>query len=175
MLFMMRVLLKRIHNKLLGTTGGLVQGLALKILKSIEKFGEMTLKDLGEIIPSKFNDHRDFYILASLKSNGFIDDDLLIDENIDPNSNKEQLLARTYFASNTANDKAEYMGTTYSIIGGSSLYDKIFALTGKGNLYLSEQRMKRKDRIITLASGIVVGILVAVVSAYFKGKVNGST
>ena len=151
-----------------------MQGLAIKILKALESSGEMRLNEIAEIIPKKFNDHRDFYILASLKANGFIDDDLLQDEKSDLN-NKEQLLARTYHASNTSNDKAEYLGTTYSIIGGGSLHDKIFSLTGKGSLHLSEFRAKRKDRIITLTSGIVVGILVAFVGAYLRGKMNGST
>lgn len=83
-----------------------MQDLAIKILEVLEKSGELQLKELAKIIPVKFNDHRDFYILASLKSNGFIDDDLLLDENSDPNRNKEQKLARTYFASNTPNNHA---------------------------------------------------------------------
>jgi DNA-binding PadR family transcriptional regulator len=62
------------------------------------------------------------------------------------------------------------MNSTYSVHGGGGLHDKIFALTGKGNLYLSELRVKRKDRIITLASGMIVGILVAFIGAYLKSK-----
>jgi len=155
----------------------MVQNLALKILKLLEKSGELTLEELAKIIPKRFNDHRDFYILASLKSNNFIDDDILRDGNTDPNENKEQLLARSYFASNTPNNRAEYLGTTFYISGGdsSSLHDKIFALTGKGSLYLSELRLKRKDRFIALASGIFVGILVALVSTYLKSGAHGCT
>lgn len=143
---------------------------AQKILEALERNGELSLEQIAALIPKKFGDHRDFYIFACLVTAGYIDDDRLIDdENPDPNRSKEQLLAREYFASSTADQTAKYENFTWSRHGGVGLKDQKFALSGSGSLYLTESRAKRFDRLFALSSGIVVGILVAIVGAYLRG------
>ena len=77
-----------------------MKDIALKILGKLEKNGEMTLEELSQMIPKIHGDHRDFYVLSSLVSNGYLDDDMLVDDNKpNPNRHKEQLLARKYYSS----------------------------------------------------------------------------
>lgn len=149
-----------------------LKNISLMIMKKLEENGEMTLEEISLIIPKIHGDHRDFYIFSSLVSNGYLDDETLINnENIDANRHKEQLLARKYYACSTAEKTAKFGNLAWSIHGGdSSLKGQKFALSGKGSLYLSELRAKRFDRVFTLASGITVGILVALVGAYFRSK-----
>lgn len=149
-----------------------MKDIALKILGKLEKNGEMTLEELSQMIPKIHGDHRDFYVLSSLVSNGYLDDDMLVDDDKpNPNRHKEQLLARKYYVCSTADKTAKFENLTWSIHGGDSAlkYQK-FALSGKGSFYLSEFRARRFDRVFTLASGIIVGILVALVGAYFRSK-----
>ncbi len=147
-----------------------MKNVAVKILLKMEKQGELSLEEIASILPKKYKDHRDFYIFASLVSIGYIDNDHLLDQdNPNPNRNKEQLLAREYFACSTEERVAKYENHTWSRYGGdSTLKGQKFALSGKGSLYLSEYRAKRFDRIFTLSSGILVGIIVAIVGAYFR-------
>lgn len=152
-----------------------MQNSALKILKELENSGELSLEEIGNLIPKKHRNHKDFYVFASLVSEGLVDDYLLTDSSRpDPNSHKEQLLARKYFACSTAERSAKYEGKSWSITSGT-LKGQTFALSGKGSLFLSEYRTKRFDRIFTLSSGIFVGILVAVISAYVRSILNGNT
>ncbi|WP_372836387.1 hypothetical protein [Pontibacterium sp.] len=149
-----------------------MQNVGIKILRELERSGELSLEEIGRLLPRKYSDHRDFYVFASLVSNGMVDDYFLIDkDNPDPNRNKEQLLARKYFACSTAEKSAEYRGQSWHMTSGS-LKSQIFALSGKGNLYLSEYRTKRFDRVFTLSSGMMVGILVAVIGAYLRSIFN---
>ncbi|WP_394562186.1 hypothetical protein [Aquipseudomonas alcaligenes] len=141
---------------------------AIKILKKLEKHGELTLEEISKCIPRKHLDHRDFYIFASLVSSKMIDDDLLTNKsNPDPDKYKEQILARKYFACSNAGQHAEFETLSWSC-SGSLLKDQTFALSSSGSLYLSELRAKRTERIFVLFSGVFVGITVAVISANFE-------
>jgi hypothetical protein len=147
-----------------------MKNIAIKILMELEKQGELSLEKIADLLPKKFKDHRDFYVFASLVAIEYVDDDHLLDkDNSDPNRNKEQLLAREYFACSTEDKTATYENHTWSKSGGGgTLKGQKFALSGKGSLYLSEYRAKRFDRVYTLAAGIFIGILVALISAYLK-------
>ena len=147
-----------------------MKSIAIKVLREIERGGELSLEEIASLLPRKHQDHRDFYILASLVAIGYIDTDHLLEQDQpDPNRSKEQLLAREYFACSTEEKIAKYENRTWSRHGGdSTLKGQKFALTGKGSLYLSEYRAKRFDRIFTLSSGILVGIIVAIAGAYFR-------
>lgn len=145
-----------------------MKGHAIKILKMLEKHGELTLEEISKYIPKKHQDHRDFYIFASLVSSKMIDDDLLTNQNnSNPDKYKEQILARKYFACSSADQHAEFGALSWSCHGGS-LKGQTFALTGNGSLYLSERRAKRTERIFVLFSGVFVGIVVAFISANFE-------
>jgi len=150
-----------------------MKNVALRVLLEIERQGELSLEEIASLLPKKHKDHRDFYIFAGLVAIGYIDNDHLLEQdNPNPNRNKEQLLSREYFACSTEERSASYENHTWSRSGGSStLKGQKFALTGKGSLYLSEYRAKRFDRIFTLSSGILVGIIVAIVGAYIRALI----
>jgi len=146
-----------------------MQNAALKILKALEKNGELTLEEISALIPRRIGDHRDFYVLASLVTIGYVDDDKM------PNSNepkiidrKEGLLAREYFSSHNAEQSASYENWVWQRIGATTLREQPFSLTGKGSLFLSEYRSKQFERLFSLATGILVGIVVAVIGAYVR-------
>lgn len=142
---------------------------ALKILRALEEKGELSLEDISTLIPKKFGDHRDFYIFASLVAIGYVDDDKVPDPNKPARKKrKEALLAREYYASHDAGQTATFGIWSWSRGGESALREQPFTLTGKGNLFLSEYRSKRKERLFSLGTGIVVGIVVAVVGAYVR-------
>lgn len=147
-----------------------MKNIAIKILKKLEKKGEITLEEISLLLPKIFNDHRDFYIFACLVAIGYIDNNKLLDtENPNPNKNKEQLLAREYYACSTQDKTAKYENHTWSIQGGkNTLKGQNFALSAKGSLFLSEFRTKRFDRIFTMAAGITIGIIVAIAGAFFR-------
>ncbi|KRW59405.1 hypothetical protein [Pseudomonas sp. TTU2014-080ASC] len=148
-----------------------MKGHGIKILKMLERHGELTLEEISKFVPKKYCDHRDFYIFASLVSNRMIDDDLLKNENPNPNKYKEQILARKFFACSSAEQHAEYGALSWSS-HGCSLKDQKFSLTGSGSLYLSELRAKRTERIFVLFSGIFVGVVVAFMSTNFQAFVK---
>ena len=139
---------------------------ALKILRALEKNKEMTLEQISFLIPNNFNDHRDYYVFAHLLKEDYISDFHLHYDEKPPEFKKEQLLARKYFAISKADFTAEYMGATYTVTGKTKFKDQPIALTGKGYILLEELRTKRNDRILTISSGIVIGIIVAILSAY---------
>jgi len=145
-----------------------MKGIGIKILKELERSGELTLEEVSALLPKKHGDHRDYYVFASLVSSEMIDDDLLIKRNSDPVKYKEQVLARKYFACSTAEDIAEFGALSWDMPSGL-LKEQAFALSGKGSLYLSELRGKRVERIFALCSGIFIGIFVAFMSAYLDG------
>ena len=146
------------------------ENIANLILCELEKNGELTIGEVAKLLPNKYQDHRDFYIFASLVAEGLIDDPFLVEsDNPDPNKSKTQILARKYFAMSTADKSVTYEGRTWSIHGGKeTLKGQKVALSGKGSLYLRESRSKRYDRIFSLLSGIIVGIIVAIVAAHIR-------
>ncbi|MAM85817.1 MAG: hypothetical protein CME36_00725 [unclassified Hahellaceae] len=146
---------------------------ALKILKALEKNGELTLEEISALIPQRQGDHRDFYVFASLVAIGYVDDDKLPDPNEpNPKNRKEGLLAREYFASHDAEQTASYDNWTWQRVGETALREQPFSLTGKGSLFLSEYRSKRFERLFSLGTGILVGIVVAVVGAYVRAELG---
>ncbi len=145
-----------------------MKGIGIKILKELERSGELTLEEVSALLPKKHGDHRDYYVFASLVSSGMVDDDLLIKINSDPVKYKEQVLARKYFACSTAEHTAEFGVLSWHMPSGL-LKEQVFALSGKGSLYLSELHGKWVERIFALCSGISIGIFVAFMSAYLDG------
>ncbi|HOX87944.1 MAG TPA: hypothetical protein PLY04_18345 [bacterium] len=147
---------------------------AVIILKALREHGELPIESIAKLLPLKHGDHRDFYVLASLVSRGLIDDPYLHGRDNDPdtkNNYKEQMLARKFFATCFADKAAAYGTQTWMIAGGNeTLRGQNYALSGLGDLMLDEISAKRWDRIWSLASGITVGIVVAIVINYFGVK-----
>lgn len=148
---------------------------ATRILRVLSSSGDMTLEDLSRLLPRKFNDHRDFYPLASLLHQGFIEDPYA---SISDASNtmqilgsKAQLLSWKLYAMSTAEKTATYKGQTWSIHGGDELLrDQRFSLTGAGYLYLEESKIRRNDRIF---AGLLA-IISAAIAAYFTFLFGGT-
>lgn len=136
---------------------------AWKILTALERSGDMPLEGIAALIPRKWKDHRDFYALASLVTQGYIEAPFLPQGNQPRESERNaQLLSWKYFAISTGDKKASYKNHAWSIHGEEeTLKGQRFALTGAGRLYLEEARNRRFDRVFTLASGIGIGVLVA--------------
>lgn len=146
---------------------------AIKILRGLEENGELSLEDISKLIPSKFGDHRDYYVFASLVATGYVDDESLPDPNDSYARNKkESLLAREYYACCGAEITASFRNLSWTKAGGGNLKDQPFTLTGKGSLFLSEYRSKRFERLFSLGTGIFVGIIVAVVGAYVRAELS---
>jgi hypothetical protein len=146
-----------------------VKNAALRILRALEENGELSLEEISTLIPRKFGGHRDFYVFASLVAIDYVDDDKLPDPNEPAKQNgKESLLAREYYASHDAEQTATFENWTWSRSGGKALREQPFTLTGKGSLFLSEYRSKQFERLFSLGTGIVVGMIVAVVGAYVR-------
>ena len=144
------------------------------ILKALREHGELSIESIAKLIPLKHGDHRDFYILASLVARGLIDDPHLRSKDGESdfqNNYKEQMLARKYFATSFADKTASYRNQTWLIAGGNeTLREQKYAISGLGDLTLDEIAVKRWDRIWSLASGISVGITVAIVINYLGVK-----
>lgn len=140
--------------------------LSLKILKKIEKEGEVKLSVISSLLPKIYGDHRDFYPFASLITQGLVEDSLVKKDEPDKNpeytSLKLQVLAWKLFATSSGDYKATYKGVTWSC--KEKLSDHLYSLTGKGYLYLNEDRSKKFEKRFTF--------LIAIFSAIFASTVT---
>ena len=140
--------------------------IGFRILKHIVTKREVSLGEIMPLLPKKFNDHRDFYILATLYTSGYIDSTIKKDGcNWDTTKNK--LVAEEFYNFTFDEGNHTYHDSEFRIDQDWKTKLKIFP-TAKADLYFAEQRAKRIDRIITLSIGIIVGILSALAAVYFK-------
>jgi hypothetical protein len=139
-----------------------------KILKSISKDREIPLSKLIAMLPRLFNDHRDYYPLASLIKNGFISVNIVNEEtNAGLEDDREQMIAIRLYAMSQAKHSLKYMGLTFNYSKGTMENEKFYC-TAKTDLYFEEQISKRKDRVITIGIGILIGIVSALFASYFS-------
>ena len=135
------------------------------ILVEIVKRREISLGELCEIIPKRFNDYRDFYIVASLYTAEYIDTNLKRHQS-DWDNTKNKLVAQEFW--NFAYGTDEYSYRAAQRPGDIDNLDdiKIF-VTSKADLYFHDQWQKRFDRLATLSIGIFIGIISALASGFF--------
>lgn len=140
-----------------------MSNIVIKLLKDIDKHGELSLSDLSKQIPRKHDDHRDFYPIAYLVSNGLLDDEYFQKrELVDL---KEQLLAREFYACHNAEKEASDGDRQFTAMGaGQKLKDQKFALSAKGSVYLADSVTRRNDRLAALGTGVFVGVITAIVT-----------
>ncbi|MDR9499369.1 MAG: hypothetical protein RI556_09355 [Hydrogenovibrio sp.] len=150
-----------------------MRGIARKILKTVEKEGEVTLAEALSLATKKLSDHRRQYPLALLLQEGYIGATV----HDDPNNEKD-------YSPEFTNAKFLHILTLPKDENGQIYYlgkrvrgninpdrDRVF-ITAKGMLYLDEQYSKVNDRIYSFIVAVSVGILVATISAWFGGDVS---
>ena len=140
----------------------------IKILASLNANGDLTLEEISKILPKKFQDHRDFYPLASLLQQGLVEDSFSAytesSESTKDLASKTQLISWQLYACSAAENTASYKGHTWSIYGGKeSLRSQKYALTGSGYLHLEELRVRRNDRIFA----VFLAVVSAIIASYF--------
>lgn len=153
-------------------------GTSTKILKSLRDRGEMKLEDVAKILPRKFGDHRDFYPLASLVSQGYVENSYSSFSSMPEKqdlASKNQLIAWKLYAMSAADKSATYKGHHWSIHGGDeSLKGQILALTGSGYLRLEEGAVRRNDRLFSIGLAVLSAALAAVATSLFSIGASGA-
>lgn len=141
------------------------------ILRRMIKEREIPLKELAKMLPNKFNDHRDYYPLASLVKNGYIDM-YLIDTDTDKGieTEREIMLAIRFYTMSLAKTQVEYAGITFTQT--KTMENEKFYCTAKTDLYFLEQKQLRSDRLVTISVGILIGVVSAFFGAYFQSMIK---
>ncbi|SRR6266849_588163 len=150
-----------------------MNGIALRILKKVARFGEVSLADGIRLARRRHKNHLDQYPLALLLEEGYLG--MTINHN--PPSGAETMrefsLATTlHTLSLPKNERGEvhYLG----VISSGSIEPKnerVF-LKAKGALYLDERRQKGWDRVWVFALGLVAGVLTTIGSAWARGQLK---
>jgi hypothetical protein len=147
---------------------------SLRILRKLEKDGEVKLADISLLLRKRNGDHRDFYPLAALITQGLVEDSMLANETMDKNPDyknlKLQALSWKLYATSNADNKAEYKGHSWLIAGhGEKLKDQLCFLTGAGYLYLDEVRSSSNEKQFTLLIAIFSAVFASALT-YYLGK-----
>lgn len=150
-----------------------MNGVALRILKEVAKFGEVPLADAIRLARPRVRNHRDQYPLALLLEEGYLG---MTINHIPPSgaeAMREFSLATTlHMFSLPKNERGEvhYLG----IISTGSIdpkNERVF-LKAKGALYLDERRQKLSDRVWFFVLGLVAGVIAAIASAWARGHLR---
>ncbi|GGJ85191.1 hypothetical protein [Pseudomonas matsuisoli] len=149
-----------------------MQGDATKILKVLSKSGEITLERAMSLASAKFEDHRRYYPLALLLEEGYVGVTV-------PNSDKNEMPEFSYatflYMLTLPKDKdgaTHYLGLRST--GGIRAENERVYLRAKGALHLEEKAARARERVYSLIVAVSVGIIVAAVSAWFRGYVGMS-
>lgn len=124
---------------------------AFRILRRLAACGELSLEEIARLLPRSFGDHRDFYPLASLVSQGFVEDSYgsfpgkKEEDAGNSLASKTQLLAWKFYAMSTADKEAAYKGQTWTLYGEETFRGQLFALTGPDTFtWASKERNETK-------------------------------
>lgn len=148
------------------------------LLSKIVKQREITIGQLKELVPRKFGDHRDYYVVASLITGGYLECTMHMQgdpkqiagvstsdrEEIWFSRMKEFWVARQIYSMTLGPGEHKYEGTTYG--NPSGILDERVFPAAKAFLHFNSEQLKRKDQIITLAIGIIIGLVTAVATAF---------
>jgi hypothetical protein len=142
-----------------------MDSVSLRVLKSVAKHRELSLRECATMLPKKTNDHLDFYPLASLIKRGLVD--LYMTMNGDQLSKINEMELAISIHCHLESEKwvTEYLGRRFS--GGSFGDEKVFA-TANGYFALDEMQSKSKERLWA----ILIGTFTAIVAATIKGVVG---
>lgn len=129
---------------------------SFRLLKKIVKEKELSYRAAACMLPIRFGDHRDFYPLATLHSAGYISATVnykIKSDEPDPN----RFIASYFFAMTRGEGKYKCNAFTANNDQGTDLRNVIFS-TAKADLYFSERREKRVERMFALGLGIVLAV-----------------
>jgi hypothetical protein len=146
---------------------------ALKILKTVARRGEVSLAAALRLARPRHESHLDQYPLALLLEEGYLG----LTINYTPPAGAEEMrefaLAKTLHMFTLP--KGQHRAVTYTGIKSSGSMDPekqwVF-LRAKGSLYLDERAQKFWDRIWSFVLGFSVGILTAIATAWAKGHLS---
>jgi hypothetical protein len=150
-----------------------------KILKEVAKKRVITLGEAKKLFTTNFNDERDFFALASLYTERYVDSSW-VREGCNWDTDKISLVARELYFMSLGPGKHTMVGvyedapdTPGDIINDVD-YNAEFKIycTGKTDLFFHEQRSKSVERIIALLIGIFIAVLSAVATAYFTKQIG---
>ncbi len=153
-----------------------------RLLKEIVKRREVTMRQLREMVPRKFGDHRDYYEIAGLITGGYLECTMHREgdpkqftgatafdrEEIWFSRLKEFEVAREIYSMTLGPGEHKHLGVTY--MNPPPILDELVFPTGKAFLHFNTERQTRNDRIAALAIGIIVGIVTAAATVYLTGK-----
>jgi hypothetical protein len=149
-----------------------MNNIAFKILKLIVRKREISLGELSKSLPKKNKDHRDYYILSSLITGGYIDMVCKVNDKYDINQSKNMELAITLYTMTLGKGKFEYQNLK-GVNGADFNSEKLFC-TSKADFYIEELKQKRNERVIALAIGVLVGIITSLSSVFIQNHFNKS-
>lgn len=147
-----------------------MRGIANKILKAVEKGGEITLAEALSLADSSVSDHKRQYPLALLLQEGYVGATVHGDPDLNSPEFHNARFLHMLTLPKDENGDVHYMGVR-SFGGVDPDQDRVF-ITAKGMLYREEQSAKVKERVYSFIVAVSVGILVATVSAWLAGNVS---
>lgn len=140
---------------------------AFKIIKTISEKRELTLGEVNQMLFHKFNDHRDFYPIATLYTAGYIDTNTNNRKSDLGANSKNEEVARLFHAMTFGKGEFAYENRGY--INDVDFNKELkFSCTAKTDLFFTEMKAKRKDRIITIAIGILIAIISSALTNLFR-------
>lgn len=142
-----------------------MDSVSLRVLKSVAKHREISLRECAAMLPKKTNDHLDLYPLASLIKRGLLDLYVTVNDEPFSKSNEIELAISIHCYLECEKGPVEYLGRRYS--GGGLGDEKVF-VTANGYFALDEMRSKRSERLWA----ILIGTFTAIVAATIKGVVG---
>ena len=150
-----------------------MKGLSLRILKAVEKRGEVSLAEAIQLATPCHGSHVDQYPLALL-----IEDDYLgLTIHHNPPTGAEEMrefslatMLHMFSLPKNEDGVIHYLGIRSS--GGIKPENERVFLKAKGALYLDEHRKKFWDRLWSFLLGFSAGLLAAIAAAWVKGQLK---
>lgn len=143
---------------------------AFKILKTIAKKRELKLREVLNLVPRKYGDHRDLYPLASLFTGGYVSLNLDL-KRTDSDLTRNDRVSRMFYTMSLGPGEFEYDGV--GTINDTDFNDALrFSSTAKTDIHFAESRAKKWERVITVLIACCIAIFTVVVTEYVKAYIH---
>jgi hypothetical protein len=141
-----------------------MKAVTLRIIKRLAKCREMEVCKIAELLPRHTGDHLDFYPLASLISQGYVD--MWLVPSPDPFREKPLIEIATLLYMWVAGRGQEFEYRGMRSQGADFGTERVFA-TAKAYLFLDERYTKRVERIWAFSAGIVTALFATLIHSSF--------